>query len=204
MASLRRMTVVIGLLLCMGFMPNSPASPEGVGQEGNQGCQCHAEDTGLNIAILGLPEVYEANTTYVLTLTLASGIEPASNASQGGFRMVVTNGTLSFDAEEAQPLDGGWTHRAAGTEQREWTFAWTSPSDNNSRTEFRVWGNAVNGNQAPTGDGWAASTWVVAGASFTGDLDVGRGIDGLSVQERVFLGVALLTIAGLLWTSLRP
>jgi len=44
----------------------------------------------------------------------------------------------------------------------------------------------------------------VAGASFTGDLDVGRGIDGLSVQERVFLGVALLTIAGLLWTSLRP
>ena len=204
MASTLRMTVVIGLLLCMGFIPSTPASPEGVGKEGNQGCQCHAEDTELGIALSGLPETYEANTTYALTLSLTSGIEAGMNASQGGFRLVVTNGTLQFDTEEAQPLEGGWTHRSAGTEQRAWSFQWTAPADNDSRTEFRVWANAVNGNQAPTGDGWAASTWVVPGAAYTGELDASRGIDGLSGQERIFLGVALLTIAGLLWTSLRP
>jgi len=204
MASFHRVTVVIGLLLCMGFVPSTPASPEGVGQEGNQGCQCHAEDAGLGITLSGLPEKYKANTTYPLTLTLTSGIEPATNASQGGFRLVVTNGTLVFDTDEAQLLEGGWTHRSTGTEQRSWSFQWTSPADNDSRTEFRVWGNAVNGNQAPTGDGWAASTWVVAGDAYTGELGANRGIDGLSGQERIFLGVALLTIAGLLWTSLRP
>lgn len=192
------------MVVCLTGVPTTPASPHGVGEEGNQGCQCHTEHPPLDVHLSGLPEAYGANTTYNLTLQLNSDLPIVENRSQGGFRMMATNGTLLFNGTEAQELDRGWTHREAGTYQRSWAFQWTSPLDNNSRTEFNIWANAVNGNQAPSGDEWSSLQVVVPGEGYQGDLSASDGIDGLSGTERLLLGAVLLAIAGLLWASIRP
>jgi len=199
-----RCVVLLGLALCLVAAPTMPASPHGVGDEGNQGCQCHAEDPSLNVQLTGLPEAYSMNTTYNLTLLMEGDVPIQENRSQGGFRMVVTNGTLHFNDTEAQEMDRGWTHREAGTQQRSWSFQWTSPSESDSRTEFRIWANAVNGNQAQTGDGWSSLQVVVPGEDFSGELEASEGIDGLSSSERLLLGAVLVVMAGLLWAGARP
>lgn len=199
-----RCLVLVGLVICLVGVPTMMASPHGVGQEGNQGCQCHNEQPSLDIRLMGLPLAYAANTSYNLTLQINSDIPIQENRSQGGFRMVVTNGTLAFNGTEAQEMDRGWTHRQLGTQQRAWSFQWTSPQENNSKTEFRVWANAVNGNQAQTGDAWSSLQSVVPGEGYQGELEASQGIDGLSGSERLLLGAVLLVIAALLWFSARP
>ena len=154
----------------------------------------------------GLPDVaFESNTTYNLTLTISSPIEPSANNSQGGFRWVVDEGQLSaVNNSTVQELDGGWTHTYEGSFLRTWEVQWTSPADNTTAANFVIHGNAVNGNNAPTDDAWATLELVVPGQAYEGDLTPDEGIDGVSQTDRMLLVVGLVLIAGLLWAVARP
>ena len=177
--------------------------PGGLGEEANQGCLCHSQDSPVDLSLSGLPDAYEANTTYNLTLTVASSVPSLEGASTGGFRLLVSNGTVNGDEQLMQEMDGGWTQTASGSELRTWSLTWQSPEDNTSRTEFIVHGNTVNGNNATSGDAWSTLEVVIPGVAYQGGLDPNEGINGLDSNERILLTVALLVMVGLLWTSAR-
>jgi hypothetical protein len=197
-----------GALMLLLFVLAAPGMavsvPTGVGQEANEGCLCHAPVAQTTLALDGLPDVYEGNTSYVLTLSVSNPSVPDDGAYAGGFRILISNGTLSMNTSLGQEIDGGWTHTEAGAGQRSWSFLWTSPIDNNSRTDFTVHANAVNGNNAPTQDGWSSLSMAVAGVGYEGSLEPKMGIDGVDFADKLLLALGLAVLVGLLWVSARP
>lgn len=200
----RRALLVSVVLLALLTNQLVIASPNGLGSEANDGCLCHTPEADTEILLSGLPEAYEANTTYALTLELISAIEAVDDRSQGGFRMLVTEGTVGYDNATVQSLDNGWTHTYNGSLQRTWSVEWTSPHVNDTATTFTVQGNAVNGNNAQTGDAWSTFEIVVPGVAYDGDLNPDEGIDGVSQTDRLVLVAGLLLILALLWSVARP
>ncbi len=201
----RRLVALAVLLLATMASTWAVASPNGLGSEANEGCLCHTPDPSTRVSVAGLPEAFASNTTYDLTLTISSSIEPSANNSQGGFRWVVDEGQLSsVNNSTVQELDGGWTHTYEGSFLRTWGVQWTSPADNTTAANFVIHGNAVNGNNAPTEDAWATLELVVPGDAYEGDLTPNEGIDGVSQTDRLLLVVGLVLIAGLLWAVARP
>ena len=200
----RRTLIVAALFL--GLLVNQVviASPNGLGAEANEGCLCHTAVDTTQVQLSGLPEAYEASTTYGLTLEVISSVEAVDGRSQGGFRLLVSEGTMTYDNVSVQHLDNGWTQTNNGPYQRTWTLTWTSPANNDSTTTFTVHGNAVNGNNAQTGDAWATLETVVPGVQYEGDLSPEEGIDGVSQTDRLVLVAGLLLILGLLWSVARP
>lgn len=197
----RRCMVATVLLLTVMASNWVVASPYGLGSEANEGCLCHSPDATTSVSISGLPDAYEANTSYDVVVRVLSPIEAADNASQGGFRLLVSNGTMLGNTTNVQAFEGGWTHTENGSHQRSWPMIWISPSDNASKTDFIVHGNAVNGNNAQTGDGWSTTQVTVPGVAFEGDMNPAKGIDGLSATDRVLLLMVLVLLVGLLWTT---
>ena len=200
----RRTLIVAALFL--GLLVNQAvvASPNGLGAEANEGCLCHTAVDTTQVQLSGLPEAYEASTTYDLTLEVISAVEAVDERSQGGFRLLVSEGTMTYDNASVQRLDNGWTHTYNGSYLRMWTFTWTSPANNDSTTTFTVHGNAVNGNNAQTGDAWSTLETVVPGVLYEGNLSPEEGIDGVSQTDRIVLVAGLLLILGLLWSVARP
>lgn len=193
--------VLLGVLGLFLMMPAVTGSPYGLGSEANQGCLCHTQVDSVSVQLAGLPDGYEANTTYALTLTVTSDVVQEQNESQGGFRLTASNGTFVYNDSKIQYLDGGWTHRLNGTYQRVWNLSWISPSDTTSRTDFVINGNAVNGNGDTSGDAWGTASYAIAGIDFEGDLMPSEGINGLDPGDRILLLVALVGIVALLWTT---
>jgi len=200
----RRTGALVGVSLLVLLSSVTVAVPSGIGQEGNEGCLCHAQEPSTKVLLSGLPDRYESNTTYSLMLTVDSPVPVDEDHHQGGFRLLVSNGTLEGNSTELQALDGGWTNTEASSYQRVWNITWRSPVDNTSRTDFVVHGNAVNGNNAPTEDGWSTFEVVVPGAGYVGEVTPDEGIDGLSSTDRIVLAVGLLMLVGLLWAVARP
>ena len=200
-----RRTLIVAALF-IGLLANQAviASPNGLGAEANEGCLCHTAVDATQVQLSGLPEAYEASTTYDLTLEVISAVEAVDERSQGGFRLLVSEGTMTYDNASVQRLDNGWTHTYNGSYLRMWTFTWTSPANNDSTTTFTVHGNAVNGNNAQTGDAWSTLETVVPGVLYEGDLSLEEGIDGVSQTDRIVLVTGLLLILGLLWSVNRP
>ena len=103
----RRLVAMAVLLMATAVSSWAVASPNGLGSEADQGCLCHTPEASTSVQVEGLPEAYASNTSYALTLTVSSPIEPAVNASQGGFRWKVDEGTLSpVNNSTVQELDG--------------------------------------------------------------------------------------------------
>jgi hypothetical protein len=197
--------LLVSLLLVALLLPGLASSrPDGVGREANDGCLCHTYADATKVVLSGLPEAYEGNTSYNLTLTVSGTVDPVENRSQGGFRMVISNGTLTFNTTLMQMMEGGLTHTEAGSNHRSWTVVWTSPEDNASRTTFTVHGNVVNGNLANTGDAWSTLEVVLPGVEHTGDLQPNDGLDGVDALDRALLVAGLLVLGALLWHSVRP
>ena len=192
------MTVLLFTVMASNWVV---ASPQGLGSEANEGCLCHTPDAATRVSISGLPAAYEANASYDIVVSILSSIEPAENDAQGGFRLLVSNGTMQMNTTNVQAVDGGWTHTEHGSHQRSWSMTWISPSDNTSRTDFIVHGNAVNGNNAQTGDAWSTHEVTVPGVAFEGDVDPAEGIDGLSATDRALLLMVLVLLVGLLWAT---
>ena len=101
-----------------------------------------------------------------------------------------------------QQKDDGWTHTEIGNRFRAWNFSFISPEDNTSFVDFIVYGNAVNGNGASTGDEWNSVALRLPGILYDGDL--------LQTEDREFspldytVGiVALLSLTYLLFATIR-
>ena len=200
----RRLLAAMVLLLTGMASTMTVASPNGLGSEADQGCVCHTPDSSTTLALDGLPDVFASSETYALTLSVVSPLEPADNRSQGGFRWLVDEGELApVNNSTVQALDGGWTHTSSGSLVRSWEVLWTAPLDNTTAANFVIYGNAVNGNNAPPGDAWGVLEVVVPGDAYEGDLNPAEGIDGVSYNDRLFLVVGLMMIAGLLWAVAR-
>lgn len=197
---IRSMGLFVTLAILL-MLPSVSSVPSGVGEGGNEGCLCHSRADSTDVSLVGLPSEYEANITYNVQLHLSSSIAVDEEHSQGGFRITVSNGSMMFNQSEAQYLDNGWTHTENGTYQRVWNFTWTSPTDNTSRSEFSVYGNAVNGNGQQTGDGWNEYSVVLPGTEYEGDLDQSPSIDGLDPFDKVLLAVGLCALVGMLWSA---
>ena len=151
------------MLLVLLFAPSISSIPSGVGDMANEGCLCHGGiSDATTVVISGLPEKFESNTTYNLSLEIESSINASKDSHQGGFRFFTKGGgVVQFEnASEVQQLNDGWTHELAGTYQRQWNLTWTSPGNSTEPVKFSLVGNAVNGNEQSNGDGW--SSYVVS------------------------------------------
>ena len=92
-------------------------------------------------------------------------------------------------------MDGGLTHSIDINKQREWEFKWTAPADDTTIADFIIYGNAVNGNGAPTGDEWNQLNVVIPGINADAQISV----EPLLLLMTV-IGLALgLILAGSMW-----
>ena len=194
-----RVITVILLFAVLILMPIHEVNgfPNGVGDIGEQGCLCHGAENDLtSVQIAGLPEKFESNTTYFLQL-IVDNPQIAVNASsaQGGFRLVVSSGTISFnDTNTSQIIGDGWTHTELGNQQRIWNLTWQSPSDNTSLSALTLFGNAVNGNGEFTGDGWNKIKIYVLGVENYNTFDQPKNNIELNLFDKAMLGLGLLVL----------
>ena len=200
MASLTFNKVVIftitGILLCLSAN-NVDGFPNGVGDVGSEGCLCHGEaNSDTRITLSGLPEKFEADTNYSLSLELSNDEIPQSTESaQGGFRIISNTGTLFFDNDTGHLIDNGWTHKDISNQQRIWNLSWLSPSDNTTMSKITIYGNAVNGNQMSNGDNWDVIEVYVPGVENFDPIPTAQIIDHeLEIFDKTMLVLGLLAL----------
>jgi hypothetical protein len=153
--------------------PSIQSAPTGIGSLADNGCTCHGGYSNTTQpTILGLPEEFESNFTYNLTLSVEAYSGQHSESAQGGFRLLISNGSVEIQNQSrVQFLDGGWTHTESGNQYRSWNLSWTAPSDNTTTVDFVLHGNAVNGNGNSEGDMWNSFGTVVPGVQHEGPVE---------------------------------
>ena len=165
---------MLTLVILAFFLPLATSAPNGIGTSADEGCLCHGEkNSETTVLVTDLPEFFEANTTYNFSIELTSdNIPEQTGKAAGGFRLLISGGMIAFDEGEGlvQAKDDGWTHTEAGNALRKWNFSFTSPMDNTTFVDFTIHGNAVNGNQASTGDEWNQLTLRLPGAQYDGEM----------------------------------
>ena len=98
--------------------------------------------------------------------------------------------------------DDGWTHTEAGNMWRMWNFSYTSPSDNSTFVDFTIYVNAVNGNQASSGDEWNGLNIRLPGAQYDGEMLSNQAKDFAPTDYVVGI-VSLLALITILAVTLR-
>ena len=189
---MRRLLIALALLILVG---QSQARPTGIDSVGDNGCVCHGgSDDTTTVNFVGLPEVYNASQVYQITLSIDSPVE--ENEPKGGFRLIISQGTISG---EAQFLDDGYTHNTSTNNQREWDLLWTAPAEDDKLATFVIHGNAVNGDGETTGDEWNSLSLAVPGPNYTGDVVALEIKDDKSSNLQFIVGAigitALVTLA---------
>lgn len=118
--------------------------------------------------------------------------------------MLVTSGSIDFNESEGmiQQLDDGWTHTETGNKVRMWNFSFTSPESNASVVDFTIYGNAVNGNQASSGDEWNSLEIRLPGLQYDGEL-LGQQVDEFNPLDYTVGVVSMIVLVGLLIITLR-
>ena len=199
-----RATVAVIVLALLAQVAVS--APSGIGSAANEGCLCHGEkNTNTNVELHGLPESFESNTSYNFSIVVTSQTIPQNtNGESGGFRLLVTGGSIFFNETEGliQVLDDGWTHTELGNTVRKWNFSLMSPQDNTSYVDLTVYGNAVNGNQASNGDEWNSLDLRLPGTQYEGEL-LGEKTDEFNPLDYTVGMVSMLVLVGLLIITIR-
>ena len=186
---------IIGIALIAP--PQFTAEKGGIDSRADDGCYCHTASDATSVTIIGLPDSFNASTEYNLTISVVND-EIIGDANQGGFRLTVNQGTIVYDDAKIQTLDGGLTHTAEGNDQRSWDMVWTSPADDTKVVEFKVWGNAVNGDVSPQGDAFAGTSYDVAGVNAGPIQEVVESKRAMVVLlSVVLLVISLMTLAAL-------
>ncbi len=200
---LKRVAYLSLIFLLIVIIPPSDSFPNGVGKEASSGCLCHGSNSdSTNLDLVGLPEKFESNTSYYLNLKLISETEIASeNSTKGGFRINVSHGEIVFEnSSHGDFIEDSWTHTEEGNKFRTWNFTWTSPEDNSSSVEFKIFGNAVNGNGDPYGDSWNYLDFKLGGVEYFEDLSVKEKDYQIQTYEAIILAVVFI---GLLYTAFK-
>tara|TARA_B100001564_G_C20651407_1_gene677022 strand:+ start:209 stop:850 length:642 start_codon:yes stop_codon:yes gene_type:complete len=202
-AMLKRTFFLLIIFCLVVIIPPSDSFPNGVGKEGSSGCLCHGGNSDLTyLEIEGLPEKFESSKSYNLTLNIFSEIEIASeNSSKGGFRINISHGVISFENESyGSFVEDSWTHTEEGNKFRSWNFTWISPEDNSSSVEFKIFGNAVNGNGDPYGDSWNYLDFKLGGVEYFDDLSVTVKDYQIQTYEAIILATVFI---GLLYAAFK-
>jgi len=197
---------MLALVILALLLPIGTSAPSGIGTSADDGCLCHGEkNSDTSILVTGLPEFFESNTTYNFSVEVTSeNIPMESGKPAGGFRILISNGMVSFNDEEGliQKKDGGWTHTAAGNTLRMWNFTFTSPMDNSTYVDFTIHVNAVNGNQASSGDEWNGLKIRLPGTQYDGEMLSNQAKDFAPTDYAVGI-VSLLALISILAITLR-
>ena len=197
---------MLALVILALLLPIGTSAPSGIGTSADDGCLCHGEkNSDTSILVTGLPEFFESNTTYNFSVEVTSeNIPMESGKAAGGFRLLISQGMISFDEEEGliQSGDDGWTHTEAGNMWRMWNFSYTSPSDNSTFVDFTIYVNAVNGNQASSGDEWNGLNIRLPGAQYDGEMLSNQAND-FSPTDYVVGIVSLFALISILAVTLR-
>ena len=147
----RTAIILAVLMFALVSVPQFEAREGGIDKDGDNGCGCHGDATSAtNIAVDGLPDVFNVSETYVFTVTITNDdVEGTSGGLDraGGFRIWVDNGvgTLESVPDEqgnvAQEMDGALTHTGELNSVRSWTFQWTAPADDTAIATFKIYSN---------------------------------------------------------------
>ena len=192
----------LSVFLCLAMVvalgsPSIQSAPTGIGSLADHGCTCHGGYSNTTLpTILGLPEEFESNATYSLTLSVAAYSGQHSESAQGGFRLLISNGSVEIQNQSrVQFLDGGWTHTESGNQYRSWNITWTAPSDNTTTVDFVLHGNAVNGNGNSEGDMWNSFGTVLPGSQHEGLVEQ---LDLTNELDDTLYGILYAGLIGLL------
>ena len=116
----------------------------------------------------------------------------------------MSSGELVFnDTIATQILEDGWTHTEEGNKLREWNFTWVSPMDNTSYVEFKIYGNAVNGNGNPYGDEWNSIVIKIPGVENYEELNTESSLYEFEFYEKVVLVSSSLAIILLTYRAIK-
>jgi len=163
-----RVVVVLVLMAALFFAPPITAFPSGIGNQADNGCLCHGvADTSTQVELSGLPQAWEANTTYTLNISISSTDETLANSSMGGFRLLISDGEVNYSRELVQLLEDGLTHTEKGSNGQQWQVNWTSPDVATSTVHFELYSNAVNGDGGSSGDAWSSFQISLPGVNAT-------------------------------------
>ncbi|MGB0489092.1 MAG: choice-of-anchor V domain-containing protein [Candidatus Poseidoniaceae archaeon] len=185
---MRHAALAVALLSAVMLGPLSVASPNGVGEQGDNGCLCHGGPSlDEAIHLHGWPTTYEPGSVYALHLNAST-----SSDANGGFRLVVDGGTLVFNASsKVQSVDEGLTHTAPSSLTEGWFAEWVAPNATDVAVRAALHVNLVNENGASDGDHWATLSMVSTGPDHAGIIEEKRD-DALTPAA---VGVAVLGLA---------
>ena len=166
MASGKWGVIISTLLIISIIFPSVESYSAGISDIPENGCICHnaMPTEAVNISFIGLPQQYQVNTTYTLTIGAENGAEMVENYSNsGGFNLWISHGELtSFSNETKVWNPNEISHSSEGNNQRNWTVLWTSPGTENIAIEYRLHVNTVNGDEVASGaDQWNRMTGVI-------------------------------------------
>ena len=158
----------------LGFSGGGPTPAQ---EARTTGCTCHGPtpSTVVTYRLEGVPLSYIPGDRYEISLTISGGPPALEGQHQGGFAMVVSNGTFSphpdfavqtqvfdLDVSTYNPADSSKqnavTHTSDGNRQRSWKVLWDAPRGKGNAV-FYIAGNSVNGNNVPDLDG--SDQWVM-------------------------------------------
>ena len=181
------------LLFSLAIISQVEAYPSGIGDNGDNGCVCHgAYSEETTVILSGLPDVYNSTQTYDLTLTIESSLE--ANNPQGGFRILISHGQITGDVQE---MDEGYTHSSSNNNQRTWEFNWTAPESDAELVTFIIYGNAVNGNGAASGDEWNSNSYAVPGQNYEGEIVTPTTEDSISPRQLAVGVIGIIAVLSL-------
>ena len=197
-----RGVVVLMLMVALLFAPPITAFPSGVGNLANNGCLCHGvADTSTQVELSGLPQAWDANTTYVLNISLSSTDETLANGSMGGFRLLISDGEVNYSRDSVQLLEDGLTHTEKGSDARQWQVNWTSPDVATSTVHFELYGNAVNGDGDSSGDAWSSFQISLPGVNATTIEVASSGPTPIELGGLIVVVVAIAILFKMMYSS---
>jgi hypothetical protein len=166
---MQRNTRNIALMILLSVMlaapvlgnPNGPPWDNGGNLVIDTGCTCHgggAPSTEVVVSISGVPRAYNISETYTLTVSL----QHASN--EGGGYLIWDDGAGTLTpGEGSKSVDDQPGALSQSEPGNDWVITWTSPAEDVGPVNFKLVGNAVNGNGAfDEGDKWNILTFTIS------------------------------------------
>ena len=107
---------------------------------------------------------------------------------------MISHGQITGDVQE---MDEGYTHSSSNNNQRTWEFNWTAPESDAELVTFIVYGNAVNGNGAASGDEWNSNSYAVPGPNYEGEIVTPTTKDSISPRQLAVGVIGIIAVLSL-------
>ena len=156
--------VVLSIILVAPVLgnPNGPPWDAGGGNLViDQGCTCHgggAPSIEVVVSVSGVPRAYNVSETYTFTISL----QHASNDGGGFLFWDEGIGTL-IPGEGSQAVPDEPSALSQSEPGNDWVVQWTAPAEDVGPANFKLVGNAVNGDGNPNEDDkWNILTFTIS------------------------------------------